>query len=38
LQGMINSISDKQMKANLDQAKGAGTAKIVEKLVDWWLS
>ena len=38
LQGMVNSISEKQMKNNLDQARGAGWAKIAEKAVDWMLS
>ena len=37
IQGMINSVSDKQMKANLDEARGAGWAKAGQAVLEWWL-
>ena len=38
LQGMINSVSQEQMQANLDEARGAGWAKAGMAVLDWWLN
>ena len=38
LQGMINSVSNAQMQANIDTARGAGWAKAGEALLEWWLN